>query len=160
MAHLRSTAPLPAWPSAAALAVAASLLLAGCYNDAHDYRALIDSNATAAGQVVYVDCHSHGLVVVSFEAQGHEYRLKAPLGTLDCHSAHRGDPVTVYYDPAHPQVNTMLWPADAYERARGWYVPETFFIVGMPILLLVVGIVGRARADRAGRARGAQGKVK
>ncbi len=138
--HLASTAV-----RVASLVVGASLLLTGCYNDAHEYRRLVESNASIAGTVAYVDCSSHGLVIYSFIAKDGEHRAKAPPGMLSCTTARRGDPVTVFYDPARPQVNTLLPPQKAYDRARGWFVPEPVFVVGMPLLLIVLSIVREAR---------------
>ena len=153
--HLASTAV-----RVASLVVGASLLLTGCYNDAHEYRRLVESNASIAGTVAYVDCSSHGLVIYSFVANGGEHRARAPSGMIRCDSARKGDPVTVFYDPAHPEVNTLLAPQQAYEQARGWYVPDLVFIVGMPLFIVAFSMFSHARGQRPTRARQPQGNVK
>ena len=66
--------------------------------------------------------------------------------------------MTVFYDPAHPQVNTLPSPQEAYERARGWFVPESVFKVGMPLLLIVFSIVLEVR--RQTKRPAPQGNVK
>ena len=153
--HLASTAA-----RVASLVVGASLPLTGCYNDAHEYRHLVESNATVAGVVAYVDCHSHGLVIYSFVANGGEHRARAPSGMIRCDSARKGDPVTVFYDPAHPEVNTLLTPQQAYEQARGWYVPDLVFIIGMPLFLIAFSVFSHARDQRPTGAGKPQGNVK
>ena len=129
------------------------LTLTGCYNEAADFRHLAAAPAQAEGKVVYVDCNSHGLVVYAFSLGGREYRGRAK--GWDCASTKLGDRVTVFYDPTHPVTNTSRQPSDAYEAARGWYVPDWVFpLVALP-LLVILGIVARVvvgdRLDRPER---------
>ncbi|MCK9684579.1 DUF3592 domain-containing protein [Scleromatobacter humisilvae] len=154
-AHLASSAA-----RVASLVVGASLLLTGCYNDAHEYRRLVESNATVAGSVADVDCGSHGLVIYSFVANGVEHRAKAPASLIRCDSARKGDPVTVFYDPAHPEVNTLLTPQQAYEQRRGWYMPDVAVVAGMPLFIVAFSLFAYARRQRPARAGEAQGNVK
>jgi hypothetical protein len=112
------------------------LPLGGCYNQADDFRRLAASPSAAQGHVVYVDCNSHGLVVYSFSSGTHEYRRKTDA--LRCGDSHVGDPVTVFYDSADPNTSTLRDPSEAYERARGWYLPEW----AMPVLVAVMVVLG------------------
>ena len=102
--------------------------LAGCYNAATPWRTLVDNNVTTTGRVAYIDCASHGLVVYAFNAGAQEYRGKATPGSVDCGKARIGDPLLVYFAPADPSTNTLLNPADAYARERGWRVPDGTWI--------------------------------
>jgi hypothetical protein len=129
----------------ATIALGATLALSGCYNAAPEYRRLVESNATIAGKIAYVDCANHGQVVYSFVASDGEHRARAPGGMFDCRAAQRGDPVTVYYDPAHAQVNTLLSPQEAYEEARGWFVPAPVVVIGAPLLVILFNVFLYAR---------------
>ena len=142
------------------LVVGACVLVSGCYNGAHEYRRLRDSNAAIAGEVAYVDCGAHGLVVYSFVAKGTEHRAKAPPGLPPCETARRGDPVTVIYDPEHPEVNTLRSPQEAYEKAVGWYMPEWGFIFGPIVALVAFSIALHSRKRQAKRTDIDQGNVK
>lgn len=111
-----------------ATGLAALLALAGCYNAAEPYRALVADNVTTTGKVSYVACNDHGAVYYAFNAGGREYRARAPAGVPDCETAKPGDPVVVYYRPSDPATNTLLDPARAYEQKHGWYVPDGAWI--------------------------------
>jgi hypothetical protein len=128
-------------------------LLGGCYNEAAEFRKLVQSSEVANATVVYVDCSNHGAVYYSLSVAGREFRAKAANGELNCGALKRGDVVKVYYDPQRPQVNTVLRPTEAYERARGWYLPEWLFIM-VPLFGLVAFPVMQAiYAERRKSAR-------
>ena len=150
--------PLSVVGRSAALTMGAALALSGCYNAAPEYRRLVESNVSIAGTIAAVDCGNHGLVIYSFVAPDGEHRARAPRDMFDCRTTRPGDAVTVYYDPARPRVNTLLSPEVAYAQARGWYVPEPVFIVGMPVLCIVISIVILSRRRRVPPAP--QGSVK
>jgi hypothetical protein len=109
-------------PLRLATGLAALLALAGCYNAAEPYRALVADNVTTTGQVSHVACNDHGAVYYAFNAGGREYRARAPAGVPTCETAKPGDPVVVYYRPSDPATNTLLHPAKAYDQERGWTV--------------------------------------
>jgi hypothetical protein len=114
-------------------------VLPGCYSKATDFQQLARMPASTEGRVVYVDCASHGLLVYEFNLGGRAYRAKTTA--ISCGSAKLGDQVMVFYDANHPDTNTLLQPAAcslqpavAYERARGWYIPEWMWNLLFPCL--------------------------
>ena len=134
-------------------AIGLLLTLTGCYNDAADFKRLAAAPAESEGRVVYVDCNSHGLVVYAFDVGGQEYRGKA--AGLNCGRTKLGDQITIFYDPTHPVTNTSRQPSDAYEAARGWYVPDWVLPLIVLPLMIIIGIVARVvfgdRLDRPER---------
>ena len=115
-------------PLRLATGLAALLALAGCYNAAEPYRALVADNVTTTGKVSYVACDDHGAVFYAFNAGGREYRARAPAGVPNCETAKVGDPVVVYFRPLDPTTNTLLDPAKAYEQKHGWTLPDGAWI--------------------------------
>jgi len=108
------------------------LIISGCYSHAIDFQQLARTPASTEGKVVYLDCKSHGLVIYEFNLGGRAYRAKTTA--ISCGNAKLGDRVTVFYDAGHPDTNTLLQPSDAYERARGWFIPEWMWNLLFPIL--------------------------
>lgn len=101
---------------------AAAALLGGCYNRAADLAELTRHHATAAGHVVVLECHNHDRWWYEFELQGKRRRgaVQEPGG---CRRHQLGDTVTVYYNPAAPEVHRAVAPATAYQQERGFFVP-------------------------------------
>ena len=131
-------------------------VLPGCYSKATDFQQLARMPASTGGRVVYVDCASHGLVVYEFNLGSRAYRAKTTA--ISCGSAKLGDQVTVFYDANHPDTNTLLQPAVAYERARGWYIPEwtwnlLFPSLGMAACLLYYLLVHERRKQSQPKAK-------
>ena len=122
-------------------AIGLLLTLTGCYNEAADFKRLAAAPAQAEGRVVYIDCKSHGLVVYAFDVGGQEHRGKA--AGLSCESTKLGDKITIFYDPTHPSTNSSRQLSDAYEAARGWYVPDWVFPLIVLPLLVILGIIAR-----------------
>ena len=140
------------------ICVATCAVLAGCYNAAADFKQLAAAHEVAQGQVVHVDCGDHGAVYYSFLAAGAEHRAKAPNGQLNCHSAQRGDKVTVFYDPKNPRTNTVVNPNVAYANAKGWYVPEWLWFIGVPALFVVaITALELSRSKKSKNVRGENG---
>jgi hypothetical protein len=110
------------------------LVLSGCYNHATNFEQLVRTPTSTEGRVVYVDCASHGLVIYEFNVGVHAYRAKTKA--ISCGGAKLSDLVTVFYDASHPETNTLLEPAVAYERARGWYIPEWMWNLLFPSLAM------------------------
>ena len=100
---------------------AAAVLLGGCYNRATELAELSRHHATAPGHVVVLECH-HGTWWYEFELQGKRRRgaVQEPDG---CRQHKLGDTVTVYYNPAVPEVHRAVAPATAYQQERGLFVP-------------------------------------
>lgn len=135
-------------------ALAGVLVLAGCYNDAADYRRLVDHHASAPARVVYAHCGERVPVVLAFrDPAGREHRLKPPPGRPGC-EAKVGDEVQVFYDPDHPDTSTALPPSEAYAEAHGWYVPEVAWVVGFSLFVLVAGIARFGLSGRRARGQG------
>ena len=138
-------------PLRLAVGLAALLALAGCYNAAGPYRALVADNVTTTGKVSYVACNDHGAVYYAFNAGGREYRARAPTGVPSCETAKLGDPVIVYYRPSDPATNTLLPPAKAYEQERGWTVPNGASIAIGCAWIIVLSLVTTLRPHRPSR---------
>ena len=135
--NLRIARP-PSRPTLA-LSLAATLLLAGCQSDAQEkYRRLVESHASVDGVVVRADCGGHGRVVYAFVASGVEHRAVAGHGDIRCDAVREGDAVTVYFDPRHPEVNTVLRPEVAYEQSQGSVWAALGAVGG--VMLLAIGI--------------------
>lgn len=101
---------------------AVSALLGGCYNRATELAELSHHHATAAGHVVILECHNAGQWWYEFELDGKRRRGQA-LEPGGCGQRKLGDAVTVYYNPAAPDVHRAVAPATAYENEHGFYVP-------------------------------------
>ncbi|MGW8391945.1 hypothetical protein [Pseudoduganella sp. HUAS MS19] len=113
---------------------AAAALLGGCYNRAGDLAELSRHHAAVAGRVVVLDCHNAGQWWYEFELAGKRRRgpVHEPAG---CGRRQLGDSVTVYYNPAAPQVHRAVDPVTAYEQERGFHVP-TWLWFGIGALAL------------------------
>ena len=103
-------------------AAAAATLLGGCYNRAGELAELARHHATAVGRVVALDCSNDGQWWYEFELEGKRRRGPAH-DTAGCKQHKPGDSVTVYYNPASPEVHRATAPARAYEEERGFHVP-------------------------------------
>jgi hypothetical protein len=100
---------------------AAAALLGGCYNRASELAELSRHHATVAAHVVVLECHK-GQWWYEFELQGK--RRRGPVQEpASCGQRKLGDSVTVYYNPAAPDVHRAVAPAVAYEQEHGFYVP-------------------------------------
>ena len=115
--------------------IAASLVLAGCYNEAIPLRDLATRHQITTGHVISRDCANHGAIYYSFVAGGRTQAGRAPSGSLNCSAISVGDPVTVYYDPANPTEYTLKEPRLLYEEKRGFYVPVR---LAVPLLFMLV----------------------
>jgi len=120
--------------------VASCFALAGCYNSAENFHVLVDRHMSVEGVVVFVDCADHGAFYYSFQAPNGEHRAKAPPRDAPCSDTHVGDKVTVFYDPQYSQTNSLLEPTAAYEKAKGWYIPEWAAFIVPPMLLVLFSI--------------------
>lgn len=101
---------------------AAAALLAGCYNRATELAELARHHAAAAGHVVALDCGEQGSWWYEFELEG-KRRRGAASDPAGCRQRRPGDRVTVYYNPAAPEVHRAIAPAKAYEEERGFSMP-------------------------------------
>lgn len=106
-----------------AAALAAGALLGGCYNRAEDVAQLARRHVVASGRVALLECRHDGRWWYDFEAGGKRRRGMAhdPAG---CPARRVGDAVTVYYNPAQPEVHRAQAPDQAYQAEHGWHVPE------------------------------------
>jgi hypothetical protein len=104
------------------LAAAGAALLGGCYNRATELAELTRQHATAPGHVVVLECHNAGQWWYEFELEGKRRRgpVHEPSG---CAQRKLGAGVTVYYNPAAPDVHRAVAPAKAYEQEHGFYMP-------------------------------------
>jgi hypothetical protein len=97
------------------------LALAGCYNRAADLAELARHHATAAGRIVVLEC-AQGRWWYEFDVQGK--RRRGPVqDAAGCGARQLGEQVTVYYNPALPEVHRARAPAEAYAQERGFYLP-------------------------------------
>lgn len=134
----------PCWAGAAL----AALLLGGCYNRAADVAELARRHAVAAGRVVILDCANQGRWWYEFGLNGKRRRGMAsdPSG---CVRRQLGDAVTVYYNPAQPDVHRAIAPAKAYEAEHGFYLPLwLWFAIGALALPLSAWMALKRGAPR------------
>ncbi len=103
-------------------AAAAAALLGGCYDRASEVAELARHHATAVGRVVALDCGNNGQWWYEFELDGKRRRGPAHEPAA-CRQHKPGDSVTVYYNPAAPDVHRAIAPALAYEDEHGFHVP-------------------------------------
>ncbi len=127
--------------------LAASLVLAGCYNEAIPLRDLATRHQVTTGKVISRDCANHGAVYYSFVVNGRSQAGLAPWGSLNCNAVSVGEPVTVYYDPANPTVYTLKEPRLLYEEKRGFYVPA-WLAVPLLFMLAFAATVFNAKSSR------------
>lgn len=127
--------------------LAASLVLAGCYNEAIPLRDLAARHQITTGTVTFRDCAKYGSVRYAFMVNGRSHTGFAPSGSVNCTAASVGDPVTVYYDPANPAVHTLKEPQRLYEEKRGFHVPA-WLAVPLLFMLAFAAIVFNARSKR------------
>jgi len=100
---------------------AAAALLGGCYNRATELAELSRHHAAATGHVAVLECHN-GQWWYEFELEGK--RRRGPVReAASCGRRKLGEAVTVYYNPAAPDVHRAVAPAVAYEQEHGFYVP-------------------------------------
>ena len=117
------------------LLICALPAISGCYNSADDMRLLTSSHFLSDAYIVHLDCGDHGAVYYGFRVNQNEYRGKSPSGLFNCNAVKIGDKTPIYYHPENPQIHSLIPPKKAYENAKGWYIPELFWYIGMPILL-------------------------
>ncbi|WP_446728954.1 DUF3592 domain-containing protein [Pseudoduganella sp. OTU4001] len=102
---------------------------------------------TAAGRVVLLECNHDGRWWYEFEAGGKRRRGSA-RDAAGCARRKLGDAVTVYYNPAAPQVHRAVAPAQAYADEHGFHVPQwLWFVLGalaLPLSALMALRRGRA----------------
>ena len=121
------------WPL---LLVAACASLAACYNDAPQYRNLASRYKTVTGRLSLRQCGNHNTVFYTFQLEAQSYFGESR--ELDCSKAAVGDPVTVFYDPVHPEVHTLTEPRRLYEQERGYHIPVwTLPAIFLPLLLIL-----------------------
>jgi hypothetical protein len=115
-------------------ASACAALLGGCYHRAGEVAELARHHAMAAGHVVALDCGNDGQWWYAFELEGKRRRGPAhdPSG---CRQRKLGDSVTVYYNPAQPEVHRAVAPGQAYEDEHGFHMP-TWLWFGIAALAL------------------------
>jgi len=126
-------------------AAAAAALLGGCYNRATELAELTRHNATAVGHVVALDCSNDGQWWYEFELEGK--RRRGPAHDMaGCRRHKHGDSVTVYYNPAAPDVHRALAPSKAYEDERGFHMPLwLWFCIGAMALPLSAWVALKRR---------------
>ncbi|WP_426342703.1 hypothetical protein ACN9MZ_14030 [Pseudoduganella sp. S-14] len=101
---------------------AGAVLLGGCYNRATELSELSHHHATVAGRVAALECHNDGRWWYEFELEGK--RRRGPVHEPDgCRQRKLGDNITVYYNPAAPDVHRAVAPATAYRQEHGFHVP-------------------------------------
>lgn len=110
------------WAARGAL-LAAAALLGGCYNRAEDVAQLARQHATAVGRVAALECRHDGRWWYEFEAGGKRRRGPAS-DAAGCGRRKVGDAVTIYYNPAAPDVHRAVAPAQAYAAEHGFYMPQ------------------------------------
>lgn len=114
---------MKAWRcAAAAVSATAACLLGGCYNRAGELAELARHHATAPGHVAVLECQNGGRWWYEFEVAGKRRRGPAS-DAAGCAQRRLGDAVTVYYNPAAPDVHRAVAPAQAYEDERGFHMP-------------------------------------
>ena len=99
-------------------ALALPCALAGCHDAADPWHDLATDHVTTTGHLSRIVCTDQIEVRYEFQAGAHTYGAQAPADAIDCRTAAVGDPVLVYYAPQDPATNTLLPPAEAYDRAR------------------------------------------
>lgn len=107
---------------AALLAGAVAALLAGCYNRATELEELVRHHVATTGQIVVLDCSHDGRWWYDFEAGG-KHRRGSSSDPAGCRQRKLGEPVTVYVNPAAPDVHRAVAPAQAYADEHGFYIP-------------------------------------
>lgn len=113
-----------------AAALAAAWLLGGCYNRAQEVAQLARQHVTVTGRVVALECRHEGRWWYEFEAAG-KRRRGAAHDAAACAGRRLGDAVTVYYNPAAPEVHRAVAPAVAYAAERGFHLPQwLLFVLG------------------------------
>jgi hypothetical protein len=124
---------------------AAAVLLGGCYNRASELAELSRQNATAMGRVVALECANDGRWWYEFDLEGKRRRGLAydPAG---CHQHRPGDQVTVYYNPAAPEVHRAVAPELAYEDEHGFHVPTWLWFCMAALALPLSAWVALRRA--------------
>jgi Protein of unknown function (DUF3592) len=72
------------------------------------------------GHIVRLDCHNHGHVEYSFDAEGVSRNGRNPfVDGINCPDAKVGQAVAVYYEKSAPENNYALYPAGTSgNRAR------------------------------------------
>lgn len=115
-------------------ALAAAVLLGGCYNRAQDVAELARRHVTVAGRVVALECRHDGRWWYEFEAAGKRRRGMAH-DPAACAGRRMGEAVAVYYNPAAPDVHRAVAPAAAYEAEHGFYLPD-WLLFGLGALAL------------------------
>jgi len=103
-------------------AVVAAALLGGCYERATELAELSRHHAAAPGRVVALECGNDGRWWYEFELDGKRRRGSAHDAD-GCRQRRPGDSVTIYYNPAAPDVHRAIAPAAAYEEERGFHMP-------------------------------------
>jgi hypothetical protein len=133
---------------ALAAVAAVPLALGGCYNRAADLAELARHHATATGRIVVLEC-ARGRWWYEFEVQGQ--RRRGPVHEAPACDARRlGQQVTVYYNPALPQVHRAVAPAQAYAQERGFHMPEwLWFCLGALALPLSAWMALKRGARRS-----------
>lgn len=106
---------LLAWAAVAAL-------LGGCYNRAAELVELERHHATTTGHLVVLECHNNGQWWYEFELEG-KRRRGAVQDAAGCARRKLGESITVYYNPAAPDVHRAIAPATAYQQEHGFHVP-------------------------------------
>ena len=129
--------------------LAAGLLLGGCYNRAEDVAQLARQHATATGRVALLECRLNGRWWYDFEVDGKRRRGMA-LDPAACQARRVGDAVTVYYNPARPEVHRAIAPAAAYEAEHGFYVPEWLWFGLGALALPLSALMALRRGSRRG----------
>ena len=113
------------------------LSLCGCYNEAQDYKGLMEREATVKGTVYKLNCTQHGQFWYEFTWNGkrhigrNEYYAK-----ILCQDLRAGDSILVHVDPTNPSVHTIAAPVDVFKHERGFYLPDWAW----PILAPLVGV--------------------
>ena len=125
-AHTRATTMI-------VLAVA----LAGCYNNASEFKALAERSIPIEGTVYSLNCHNHGQYWYEFYFEGKRHiGINEPDAPKYCSDVRVGTKVTVHVDPKNPNVHTLAAPSVAYESRRGFYVPTwAIIVIGGPIVI-------------------------
>lgn len=120
-------------------AAIAATPLSACYNEARDYQGLMQRAQTVQGEVYSLNCRQHGeyWYKFSFDGKQHIGKSEQLYAPTNCNGLKKGDAVTVYVDPLHPDVHTLAAPSKVYEGERGFYIPPWALVMFGPLLLVL-----------------------
>lgn len=110
--------------------------------------------ASAKGRVVRLNCHDHGHVEYSFDADGVSYNGRNHfIDGINCPDAKVGQTIAVYYEKGAPENNYALYPAETSgNQARTAFITGVaffgaFILIGPLFLAWVWTLFSRLRGS-------------